>query len=252
MGDCRSNPKVHNNICAEMIKHKPLMSVYLGDLCNTSRYKTWKSEFFVKSELELISQVPFYNAIGNHEDWTTNTKAFQQAPVSKSKHQAYYSFDWGDVHFLILSTEHRTSKGSSQYKFAQKDLAATKKKWKVVAFHNHAYCAGGHGENKYMKRMSKNIFVPNKVDIVLNGHSHFYQHNLVDGIHHLIVAGGGAPLYNAKKADYVVKSARKFHYGMVDVTPQKLDLKIYDLKGNVIDSLVLKKEKKIRVKTKLH
>lgn len=239
MGDCRSNPDIHSQIAKKIKAENPYFSLYGGDICFSSEYFVWKEEFFIPAERDLISSVPFFNAVGNHEGWRQNTKAFQQSPEKENK--PYYSFDYGDVHILILNTEQSAKEGSEQWNFVKKDLESTMKKWKVVCFHKPAYCAGGHGDNTEMQIMSHKLFVPNKVDIVVTGHTHIYQHNLVDGIHHFVLAGGGAPLYNFKTADYVVKSAKEYHYAIVDVTPNNLRMIVYDLKGNELDKLELGK-----------
>ncbi len=241
MGDCRSNPKMHAKIAKDIIPFNPVFSMYNGDLCMNSSHNTWKEEFFIPEELELISKVPFFNAIGNHEGWTQNTQAFQQTPESKSGKQEYYSFDYGDIHFLVLSTEHPCKKGSQQYEFAKSDLKSSNKKFKIVVFHESAYCGGGHGDNKVFRALSEEVFEKSAVDVVLTGHSHFYQHNLVNGIHHFTVAGGGAPLYTPKDTKFTKKSAKVNHFGIADYIDGKLTITIYTDKLEVLDKLELKK-----------
>jgi hypothetical protein len=239
-GDMRSNPDIFSNVCGDIQEYSPRFSIYTGDLCYNSEYYSWKNEFFIPKHMDLIAEVPFYNAVGNHEDWDHNTEAFLQAPDSPSGHQAYYSFDYGDVHFLIISTEHGVGRNSDQWKFAVEDLKNNKSKWKVVVFHIPAYCGGGHGENKNMKRMTTEIFEPYGVNFILNGHSHFYQHNRVNGIRHLILAGGGAPLYSPKKADYTIKMKKIHHYAICDVSADEFKITVYDLSGNIIDTIIEK------------
>ncbi len=242
LGDTRSNP---NNVPAifanKILEKRPDFSIYLGDLCYKPGYQYYKKEFLIPEQLELASKVPFYNAVGNHEDWKQNTKAFTQSPSDGKDNLPYYSFDAGDVHVLVMSTETSLSKYSDQYKFAEADLKTTKKKWKVVAFHIPAYAAGAHGESKTMKGLTTNLFEKYGVDVIFAGHCHFYQHNLVNGIHHFIMAGGGAPLYRPKKKPYVVKSVRAHHYGIVKATKNKFTLRAFDKKDKVIDEVVLTK-----------
>lgn len=245
-GDCRSNPKMNTKLAKALAGEKPLFSLFLGDLCNTSSYDSWKEEFFVKAQLDLAATSPFFNAFGNHEDWEQNAKVFTQSPGPSREdgeyvNKPFYSFDCGDAHFLVLNTEVGVGERSEQFKFAKKDLESTDKKWKFVAFHIPAYCAGGHGENKNMKRMTTKIFEPAGVDVVFNGHSHFYQRNFVNGVYHVIAAGGGAPLYSPKSKSYVQKSAKKHHYGYVDVSPGKLSVRFIDDDGKVVDEFEIAK-----------
>jgi len=241
MADFRTNVTVHDSIALLVAAADPVMSVYGGDLCLRSTYASFKEQFFRPNELALIANVPFYNAPGNHEGWKENTKAFTQAPSSASGTQDYFSFDYGDVHVLIVNNEIPYDEGTPQFQFAQADLAGSTKPWKIVAAHKPAYCAGGHAEDNEMKIMTTKIFEPNKVDLVLGGHSHFFQHNLVNGIHHFILGSVGAPLYNPGKAEYTVKAAKAYNYGIFDVTPTTLVLNVYDERNELLDSLTLNK-----------
>jgi acid phosphatase type 7 len=241
MADCRSGVDVHDAISKRIADANPVMSLYGGDLCINSSYSAFKDQFFRANERYLIARVPFFNTPGNHEKWTPNTKAFTQAPASSSGIQDYYSFDYGDMHVLVLNNEVDYSEGSTQYLYAQSDLSSTSKPWKVVIYHRPAYCAGGHGEESKMITMSEKVFEPNHVDVVMNGHSHFFQHNLVHGIHHMVLGSAGAPLYDLSSALYVVKAARDYSYGIIDVTPTSFDMTVYNDKGKVLDTLLLKK-----------
>ncbi len=240
-GDSRSNPKIFAKVVKGMAGHNPRFALYTGDIAYDSDYKTWKKDFFIKEQRKFAASVPFFNAVGNHEGWKQNTKAFTQAPESDSGKQDYYSFEYGDLFVLVLNTEAALNFGKGQLKFAVESLKKTKRKWKIVVFHIPAYCGGGHGESKTMKKITKEIFEPLGVDIVLSGHSHFYQRNYVNGVYHIIMAGGGAPLYKPKKAKYTQKSVRKHHFGIFDVSPDTLQLNVYDLKDKIIDILMLTK-----------
>ena len=241
LADFRTNVTVHDTIALHAAEANPWMSLYGGDLCLNSTYTSFKEQFFRRNELALIARVPFFNAPGNHEGWKENTKAFTQSPASPSGTQNYYSFDYGDMHVLMLNNEIPYHEGSPQFKFAQEDLAKSTKPWKIVGAHRPAYCAGGHNEDAGMKKMTVKIFEPNKVDLVLGGHSHFFQHNLVNGIHHFVLGSVGAPLYNPGSGPYTVKSAKEYNYGIFDVSPTELILRVYNEKKVLLDSLTLTK-----------
>jgi len=241
MADFRTGVTVHDSIAKRVKEANPVMSLYGGDLGINSKYSSFKEQFFRPQELALIAGVPFFNTPGNHERWTPNTRAFTQAPSSSSGTQEYYSFDYGDMHVLVLNNELPYDEASPQYQFAVRDLSSTTRAWKVVIAHRPAYCAGGHGEDDGMKKLSENVFVPNHVNVVFNGHSHFFQHNLVNGIHHMIIGSAGAPLYDIKTAPYVIKSAKDYNYGIIDVTSSSFNLMVYNNRGMPLDTLLLRK-----------
>jgi hypothetical protein len=241
MADNRSGNEVHDSISLRIRSADPAFSLYGGDISANARYLTFKEQFFRPVELTLISHVPFFNTPGNHEKWGTNTKAFTQAPVSASGVQDYYSFDYGDMHVVVVNNEVPYDTCSQQYDFVAHDLSTSKRTWKMVISHRPAYCAGGHGEDPDMKVLTANVFEPNMVDAVISGHSHFYQHNLVNGIHHMVLGTAGAPLYEPGSAFYTIKCAKEYNFGIADVSPTTFHLMVYNDRGAILDSLVLRK-----------
>jgi predicted phosphodiesterase len=242
MADCRTGTLVHDSIAKMINSENPLFSLYGGDLCINTGYRAWKEEFFRPNQLDLISQVPFFNSPGNHEGWSENARAFLQNPDSTSGTQDYYSFDYGDLHVLCINFKVPYHEGSPQYLFAKADLKSTKKTWKIVISHPPAYVAGGHGPDKGMIELTKKIFEPFNVDMVISGHSHLYQHNLVNGIHHLIIGSAGAPLTKPGTASYTLRSVKDYNYAIGEVTPQSLQIKVYNASGKKLDSVSLTRE----------
>jgi predicted phosphodiesterase len=237
MADSRTNSTVFDAVTNLVSGKQPEFTVIGGDVCVSGAYSAWQSEFFRPNALTLISHVPFFFATGNHEGWATNAMAFTRAPVSASNSQDYFSFDYGDVHILVLDTEVSYAPGSQQYLFAQNDLAASTRTWNIVACHKPAYCSGGHGEDAGMKTMTTNIFEPAGVDLVIAGHSHFYQHNLVHNLHHLVVGTAGAPQYVPTTASYTLRSVQDYNYAIFDVTPSTLSITVYNSSDSVLDTL---------------
>lgn len=76
---------------------------------------------------------------------------------------------------------------------------------------------------------------------MISGRSHFYQHNLVNRIHHLVIGSAGAPLHDPYNASYTIKSAKDYNYAIGDVTPTSLHLIVYNAGGTVLDSFDLRK-----------
>jgi hypothetical protein len=240
--DMRTNTSPHDQISALIYAANPVLLLQGGDVCSSSSYSVFKSEFFRPNELNLISHVPFFWAPGNHETWGTNTKAFSKAPQSSSGLEDYYSFDYGDIHFLVLNTQLPYTIGSAQYNWVMSDLSNTTSKWKIVVGHIPGYTAGGSGahvEDPNMIAMAVNIFVPNGVDLVLNGHNHFYQHNRVSGLDHIVIGSAGAPLYPTGTATYTIKSISDYCYGIFDFTPNTLKMTVYNNVNTFLDSLIL-------------
>jgi hypothetical protein len=246
MADCRTGVTIHDQIAQRIQAASPSFSLYGGDLCDDgASYSIYREQFFRPNQLALAAGVPFFNTTGNHEKWAANTKAFTQAPASVSGNQGYYSFDYGDLHVVVMNymDPGGYAVGSIQYDFIRDDLAATTKKWKIVICHSPAYVSGGHGEDPNMIALTTSVFEPRGVDLVLAGHDHFYQRNLVNGLHHLIIGSAGASLTNlpASLPAYVQLTLKSYCYGIFDLSPTSLQIKVYNETGAEIDSLLISK-----------
>ena len=240
VADDRNGPEVFDSVIVRVAAMYPLLALYGGDLCPRPGYSDWKSGFFRGPQVNFGASVPWVNSPGNHEKWTANTRAFTCGPAGSAA-QEFFSFDCGDMHVLVLNSELPLAAGTPQYAFADDDLHGTDRQWKVVMVHRPAYCAGGHGEDSSMIAITAAVFETTGVDLVLTGHSHFYQHNLVNGIHHMVIGSAGAPLYDPSRAWYTQKSAKEYNWAVADVTPESLSLFVYNERGMPLDTLLLKK-----------
>jgi hypothetical protein len=162
-------------------------------------------------------------------------------PQANSGTQDYYSFDYGDIHFVMMNNYIDYSIGGAQYNFVMNDLSNTTKRWKIVVVHEPAYSYGGHGSNTTMQTWCTNVFIPKGVDMVINGHNHFYQHCLANGLHNFVIGGGGAPLYTPTTGTYNVKYSQSYCYGILDVTPNSLKLSVLSNTNTLIDSITFLK-----------
>jgi acid phosphatase type 7 len=240
MADCRTNSSVFDSVMTHIAAQHPLIGLFGGDLADDGTYASWEGEFFRQALRSFGADVPWVNTSGNHEGWSANTQAFTRAPAG-SPAQDYFSFDCGDVHVLVLDSESSLVAGSAQYKFADIDLSASQRTWKIVMVHFPAYCSGGHGENADLIALTTAVFEKRGVDMLLAGHSHFYQHNLVRGIHHMVIGSAGAPLYDPTNASYTLKSVKQYNWAMCNVTPTSLGLFVFNENGTPLDTVLLSK-----------
>jgi hypothetical protein len=111
-----------------------------------------------------------------------------QAGGLMSGTEAYYSFDYGNVHFICLDSEGTDrSVGGAMLTWLKNDLAATKQDWVISYFHHPPYTKGSHDSNteKKLVEMRTNalpILEAGGADLNLTGHSHSYERSfLLDG-----------------------------------------------------------------------
>ncbi len=143
---------------------------------------------------ELLRNSVLWPARGNHDADAAVYYGAHTLPTNgeaggvPSGTEAYYSFDYGNIHFICLDTYGSSVAASSpQLLWLQNDLNATSKDWIIVFFHHAPYSHGGHNSDTdtIMTAVRQNV-VPileaRGVDLVLAGHSHNYERSyLIDG-----------------------------------------------------------------------
>jgi len=95
--------------------------------------------------------------------------------------EAYYSFDYANIHFIVLdSYDSSRDVGSTMYNWCEADIQNTTAEWVVALWHHPPYTKGSHNSDfeTELVQMRQN-FLPmledNGIDLVLSGHSHSYE-----------------------------------------------------------------------------
>lgn len=158
--------------------------VHAGDIAYTSGKPCVWDDFF--RELEpATSSVPYMVAAGNHEhyyNFSGYRKRFAMPGEGRANEALWYSFDFGGVHVVALSTEHDLT---PQATWLREDLEnATRNRalvpWIVVMLHKPLYCStndyydckvGCHKIAGHIERLLQQY----GVDLVLAGHLHNYE-----------------------------------------------------------------------------
>ena len=126
-----------------------------------------------------------------------------QAGGMASGTEKYYSFDYGNIHFICLNsmTSDRSSTGPMAT-WLRADLASSTRQWTIAFWHHPAYSKGSHNSDTETELVQmRQTFLPileeAGVDLVLAGHSHSYERSfLIDGHY-----GVSSTFTNAMKKD---------------------------------------------------
>ncbi|TLV03107.1 metallophosphoesterase [Dyadobacter luticola] len=208
LGDCGNNSVNQINTRDQLINY--LGNNYLNAwiLLGDNAYSfgndgEFQSNFFNIYKDNFLRRSPVYPAPGNHDyadnptrqdthvmpyyDIFTMPKSGEAGGVA-SNTEAYYSFDYGNIHFLSLDSYGREDNASRLYdtlgkqvKWIKQDLAANKNKdWVVAYWHHPPYTKGSHNsdtESELVKIRTDfiRILERNGVDLILCGHSHDYE-----------------------------------------------------------------------------
>ncbi|MDO8542773.1 MAG: metallophosphoesterase family protein [Opitutaceae bacterium] len=164
---------------------------------------------YQKAIFEMYPQTlrisPVWSTLGNHDGKSANSITESgvyydiftlpkraEAGGVMSGTEAYYSFDYANIHFVCLdSHDSDRSAGGAMMQWMKADLAATQRDWIIAFFHHPTFTKGTHDSDKdsdSQGRMNdmRAIFLPvleqAGVDLILTGHSHVYERSwLING-----------------------------------------------------------------------
>ena len=155
-----------------------------GDLASagTSQHD-W---YMVLQSLGLLgATTPLQMAIGNH-DWNgisgvTNWRALFSYPYPNSEGANYYSFDYGNAHFMMIDNFEILYKMSeTQLRWIENDILEAKtrgKAWIFALFHLSIFTTATSGFYEDLKMTLLPIFDKTGVDAVFYGHDHHYEYS---------------------------------------------------------------------------
>ena len=150
---------------------------------------------------DVLRTTPVWPTIGNHETaqlpnplptipyfniFTLPTRG--EAGGLPSGTEKYYSFDYGNIHFICLdSMTSDRSPGGPMLTWLADDLAATSAPWIIAFWHHPPYSKGSHDSDRdieliEMRSNAVPILEAGGADLILAGHSHSYERSfLING-----------------------------------------------------------------------
>ena len=171
--------------------------ITMGDLVDNGEHAYQWNEWFTRIG-PMITRIPAAPVMGNHETYTMDWKVrmpqaylhYFQLPegAPASYKNQFYSFDYGDVHYVVLNTQMRQMEEflpnllQDQLAWFKADMEKTRKKWKVVLMHKDVLRYGfltrktprEEGVSEEGKTFMP-LFDKYNVDAVLTAHLHTYR-----------------------------------------------------------------------------
>jgi len=229
-------------------EREPAFILISGDLVNDGSDKAeW--ETFFEAGKEVLDRLPLYPAMGNHDNTELFKELFdlpQNGPDGKE--EAFYSFDYGDVHFTVLDSNAMGAADPADVAWLKEDLAGTEKTYRIVMFHHPPYTAADIPKDETRAQTIREVFVPileeYNVGLVLSGHQHVYMRThpirngeiREDGIVYLVSASGGKQ-YTPVQRDYTAFAfGNRPVYSICTVDEEGILLETRDSEGNPVDS----------------
>ena len=262
IGDTETRPHVNHALSQKIWGERPNFVVVLGDLTDGGMRDhkwQWNQEYFA-GIAGLCSRVPFFPVPGNGEADLYWYKRYHSLPDDESP----YAFRYGDAEFFMLDSNLRAtefSAGGRQYQWLEQRLDDSDAAWKFVCFHHAPFTSDEddygdawnrssiHGDEE-VRRLAP-LFERYGVDVVMFGHIHSYERSrpisslasTENGVLYLLCGGGGGNLedFAPNPVAFSSKVHRGHHYCLVNVEGRKLESRVYNLDGALIDIFSIEK-----------
>jgi|GEM_PF-1283568 len=252
-GDNRTYPETHKRIANQILKLDPSMIIHSGDLVSDGNsYEQWKNEYFDPMK-GLAENITVFPSLGNHERNSPHYYEYMSVPDENG--ESYYSFDYGNAHFIALNSndgEEPFGINSEQTQWLMKDLKEhASAEWKIVFFHHPLFRCHPRRGIEPQRWVWQEIFDEYGVDLVVNGHDHYYQRTYAignyqgkpsRGVYHIISGGGGANNYPIIPKIHAANRRSVHHLTVMDFQGDRIVGRAIDDQGNVFDAFVFDKE----------
>jgi chitodextrinase len=216
----------------------------------TTTYSDFDARFYVPYSSAMRRQTMWMGG-GNHEYYGDG--AFWRN-FWLPNNERWFSYDWGDAHFLVLDTELPFTPGTPQYDFAEADLAAHQDKaWRIAVTHAPPYSSTSNNSSaRHVRTHLAPLLERYNVQLALTGHSHNYERSfpLRDGIPteggttYVVSGGGGNGLngFTIPQPEWSAFRQAAYQYLRITVTPSSMLLESRSQTDEVIDSYVFEGE----------
>ncbi len=240
--------------------------MHSGDFVDDGDEETlWLAQMNASKEVLLNNII--VPAVGNHEEddhsWWQHFKV--EHTNDHKTTGAYYSYNYGNAHFVVLDTNKTNTEATSyiddeQLEWLKEDLQNAKDngfKWIIVNMHKGLYTVGEHSDNeKYAGEEGARVrvgqvFEEYGVDLVIQGHDHCpsvtypIKDGKVDngGVIYINTGSAGAKAYELDMSimepeyyelfEYMPEGERKDdtfqNFAIINVTDSKITVKMYEM-----------------------
>jgi acid phosphatase type 7 len=218
--------------------------IHLGDIAYEEGTRQQLEHVFFDVYADLLETFPVFPASGNHEYGSEDAAPFREAFMlpengGPAGRERWYSYDWGDVHFVALDSERI---GSPQAQWLDADLTANHLPWTIVYLHRPPFSSGEHGSNAEAQRLFVPVLARHRVPLVLSGHDHSYERTRpIDGVTYVVSGGGGRGTRKVGHSSFTAFSEAVCHFLYITVAGDELTVHAIDGTGQEFDSLLLRR-----------
>jgi acid phosphatase type 7 len=206
-GDCGDNSANQKNVRDQYNSYIGTDTTHawltLGDNAyNSGTDAEFAANFFDVYEGSIMKHAPLWPCPGNH-DYANDVNrqndhsipyytlfeipTLAEAGGVASNTEAFYSYDYGNVHFLSLDSYGKENNATrlydtlgAQVQWIKQDLQANTQPWIIAYWHHPPYTMGSHNSDTEAELINTRqnfikILERYRVDLILCGHSHDYE-----------------------------------------------------------------------------
>jgi calcineurin-like phosphoesterase family protein len=234
-------------LARRILAGRPAFLIHLGDMAYGSRAPSTLGARFFRPYGRLLARVPLFPTPGNHDLPRGAPYRDLFAPIADDGASGgpHYAFAWGAAHFAsVASTEFSDAAGPRPGWLVHDLAGAAARPWRIVFLHEPPFSAGTKRVEPGLRRNLEPVVEHGRVDLLLTGHSHLYEHALpactVDPearVLEIVSGGGGRNLDPEPAAGHpsFVRVLAATHYVRVRVAPDAIDVRAVDVDGHVLD-----------------
>jgi len=260
-GDSGSGSKGQYHL-AEIIESYPLdLILHTGDLIYPDgETEDYQKKFFSPYE-DILSSVPFYPVLGNHDVRTENGAPFLETfslpdngPERLARGRCYW-FSYAGACFVgIDSTLEKKVLEQQVVPWLADVLNSSDRRWKFVFFHHPPFSSGSlRSESQAVAQVLVPVFEETGVDVVFCGHNHFYERvgplldgdvNPDGGVLYIISGAGGKSLRTLNRLKPYTRAfySASYSFTYIEVQDDVLQLHQINQADEVVDEYILKRD----------
>ena len=279
----KERKRVRDAIYAEAKQSGVDFILNIGDIVtHDGRRPSHWATFLKENKVEhpLLREIPYLPVLGNHEHANDTTYGFRNFQAVFDYPRFYvvefthgvlivvdsnfildqYQYIDDDVQDALFEQWFVSGDGTEKQSWLEKQLSMYDKSFKIVAMHNPPISFGKHhvdwlkqsnGRDLLEKRQQLlTLFERHGVQVVLSGHDHLYQHNVLrygddKHMHFIVGGGGGTPLREKQDKETqmnfqqhfmnegldvsLVNQGMIYHYYSVQVNSSELVIKVIEV-----------------------
>ncbi|MEM8895265.1 MAG: metallophosphoesterase [Bacteroidota bacterium] len=252
-------PWAWDSVATAVWKERPNFTLLAGDLVDWGHKKEeWINEFLAPGH-DLMSRIPLYAVLGNHEGDADYYYQYMANPLP----EYWYTFKYGNAEFFMIDSNRDLSEGSDQYNWLEQQLAKSNAAWKIAVHHHPPYSSESDDHGNTFKgakstlghekvRDLPKLFDQYGVDFSLFGHTHVYErtwplkNNRIhqrEGTVYINAggAGGGLETLAPTRNWFTLAIQEGHHYCTFAIYDQTMIFRAIDYTGRVFDTFQLNK-----------